>query len=219
MDFSRFIDLFLHLDKHLANVVDEYGIWIYALIFLIIFVETGLVVMPFLPGDSLLFVAGAIAAIGKMSLPVLMVSLSIAAILGDSVNYWIGRRFSDKVFSLEGSRWFNREAFDRAHAFYEKHGPITIIVARFMPFVRTFIPFVGGMAKMTYPRFMTYNVIGGLVWVISLTGLGYLIGNSPWVQEHFSLVALALIVVPSLPAVVELIRHGVLNRRKGEPRA
>ena len=166
MEFNL-IDLFLHLDKHLAAVVQAWGPWVYALLFAIIFVETGLVVMPFLPGDSLLFVAGAIAAVGGMSLPLLIILLIIAAILGDAVNYSVGRWFGPRVFAWENSRFFNRDAFDKTHAFYEKHGPITIVIGRFLPFIRTFAPFVAGVAHMSYPKFATYNVLGGVIWVLS----------------------------------------------------
>ena len=169
--------------------------------------------MPFLPGDSLLFVCGAIAAIGGLSLPVLIVLLIVAAVLGDAVNYAVGKHFGPKVWSWEQSRFFNRAAFDRTHAFYEKHGAITIIVARFLPFVRTFAPFVAGVAEMTYPKFALYNVVGGALWVGSLTVLGYFVGNLPWVKEHFSWVALALIVIPGMPAVIEVLRHTVFKRR------
>jgi membrane-associated protein len=212
MDFAQAIDIFLHLDKHLEVVVSQYGVWVYALLFAIIFIETGLVVMPFLPGDSLLFVCGALAAIGGLSLPVLMVLLIVAAVVGDAVNFAIGRAIGPKVWSWENSRFFNRKAFERTHAFYEQHGSITIIVARFLPFVRTFAPFVAGVADMTYSRFALYNVLGGVLWVTSLTGLGYLVGNLPWVKAHFSLVALALIVVPGLPAVWQVLKHTVFKR-------
>lgn len=217
MDFAALIDIFLHLDKHLATVVQQYGIWVYALLFAIIFVETGLVVMPFLPGDSLLFVAGAIAAVGGLSLPVLLVLLVVAAVLGDAVNYSIGRYLGPKVFAWENSRFFNRSAFDRTHAFYEKHGAVTIIVARFMPFIRTFAPFVAGVAELTYAKFAVYNVVGALLWVISLTTLGYLVGNTAWVQANFSWVTLAMIIIPGLPAVFEVLRHTVFKRREPAP--
>lgn len=213
MDIAQFVDIFLHLDKHLEAVVAQYGVWVYVILFAIIFVETGLVVMPFLPGDSLLFVCGAIAAIGGLSLPLLIVLLIVAAVLGDAVNYSVGHYFGPKVWGWEQSRFFNRAAFDRTHAFYEKHGAITIIVARFLPFVRTFAPFVAGVAAMTYPKFALYNVVGAVLWVGSLTVLGYLVGNLPWVKQHFSWVALALIVVPAMPAVVEVLRHTVFRRR------
>jgi membrane-associated protein len=201
LEFSSLIDLFLHLDKNLAIVANEWGVWIYVLLFAIIFVETGFVVMPFLPGDSLLFVAGALCAVGGMDLYVLMALLTTAAILGDALNYSIGRFVGNKVFSWEDSRWFNRKAFDQAHAFYEKYGPITIVLGRFMPFIRTFAPFVAGVAHMRYPIFAFYNVIGGILWVCSLTALGYWIGEHPWVKANFSLVALAMIIIPGLPAL------------------
>jgi membrane-associated protein len=212
MDLQNIIDLFLHLDKHLAIVTATWGVWIYALLFLIIFIETGLVAMPFLPGDSLLFIAGAIAAVGGMSLPVLMTLLSIAAIGGDALNYSIGRWTGNKVFAWESSRWFNKDAFNKTHAFYEKHGPITIVIGRFLPFIRTFTPFVAGVAQMRYPRFAFYNVIGGLIWVCGLTGIGFLVGNHPWVKTNFSLVALALIIIPSLPAVWVFLKHLLQSR-------
>ena len=213
MDIAQLIDIFLHLDKHLETVVSQYGVWVYALLFAIIFVETGVVVMPFLPGDSLLFVCGALAAVGGLSRPLLIALLITAAVLGDALNYSIGRHIGPRVWTFEQSRWFNRRAFERANAFYEKHGAITIIVARFLPFVRTFAPFVAGVAAMSYRKFALYNVVGGVIWVVSLTGLGYLIGNLPWVKAHFSWVALALIVVPALPAIIELARHTVFKRR------
>ncbi|MEY3950360.1 MAG: hypothetical protein RJB21_118 [Pseudomonadota bacterium] len=201
MDLSYLLDLFLHLDKHLVTVVDQWGALVYVLLFAIIFVETGLVVMPFLPGDSLLFVAGAIAAVGGMSLPVLLIILLVAAVAGDALNYSIGRWFGPKVFAWENSRWFNKEAFDKTHAFYEKHGPITIVVGRFLPFIRTFAPFIAGVAQMSYSRFATYNLVGGILWVGGLTTLGYLIGDHSWVKANFSVVALAMIIIPGLPAV------------------
>jgi membrane-associated protein len=201
LEFSTLIDLFLHLDKNLAIVANEWGVWIYVLLFAIIFVETGFVVMPFLPGDSLLFVAGALCAVGGMDLYVLMALLTTAAILGDDLNYSIGRFVGNKVFSWEDSRWFNRKAFDQAHAFYEKYGPITIVLGRFMPFIRTFAPFVAGVAHMRYPIFAFYNIVGGILWVCSLTALGYWIGEHPWVKANFSLVALAMIIIPGLPAL------------------
>ena len=201
MEFSTLIDLFLHLDKNLAIVANEWGVWIYVLLFAIIFVETGFVVMPFLPGDSLLFVAGALCAVGGMDLYVLMALITTAAILGDALNYSIGRFIGNKVFSWEDSRWFNRKAFDQAHAFYEKYGPITIVLGRFMPFIRTFAPFVAGVAHMRYPIFAFYNIVGGILWVCSLTALGYWIGEHPWVKANFSLVALAMIIIPGLPAL------------------
>ncbi len=200
MDFPNLIDLFLHLDKHLAAVVQAWGPWVYVLLFAIIFVETGLVVMPFLPGDSLLFVAGAIAAVGGMSLPILLLLLVIAAITGDALNYAIGRWLGPKVFQWENSRWFNKDAFNKTHDFYEEYGPITIVVGRFLPFIRTFAPFVAGVAQMSYSKFTAFNITGGILWVGSLTSLGYVIGEHPWVKTHFSVVALAMIIIPGLPA-------------------
>ena len=198
---ATLIDFILHVDAHLEAFVQAYGAWVYALLFLIIFVETGVVVMPFLPGDSLLFVVGALCGAGFMSLPLAMVLLVLAAILGDQLNYSIGRYFGPKVFQWEDSRFFNRKAFDRAHNFYERYGGITIILARFMPFVRTFVPFVAGVAEMTRSTFTFYNVIGALIWVVGLTGAGYLFGNLPWVQTHLSKIIWAMILVPGLIAM------------------
>ncbi len=202
MDLLQFLlDFILHVDKHLAEFVTAYGVWVYALLFLIVFVETGLVVMPFLPGDSLLFVVGALCGTGMMNLPLAMAVLLVAAILGDQCNYAIGRHFGPKVFQWEQSRFFNKRAFDAAHEFYEKHGGITIILARFMPFIRTFAPFVAGVAAMTRSRFTAYNVAGGAIWVIGLTLAGYLFGNIPFVQTHLSKIIWAMILVPGLIAL------------------
>ena len=202
MDIALFlIDFILHVDQHLAEFVRDYGMWIYALLFLIVFVETGLVVMPFLPGDSLLFMVGALAGTGVMSLPVAMAVLLVAAILGDQVNYTIGRTIGPMVFQWDNSRWFNRKAFDAAHSFYEKHGGITIILARFMPFVRTFAPFVAGVAQMNRATFTMFNVVGALIWVLGLTTVGYLFGNIPLVQQHLSKIIWALILIPGLIAI------------------
>lgn len=202
MEIASFlIDFILHVDVHLANFVQNYGTWVYALLFAIIFVETGLVVMPFLPGDSLLFVVGALCAAGAMNLPLVVVLLLIAAILGDQVNYQIGRYFGPKVFKWEHSRFFNRHAFNQAHAFYERHGGITIILARFMPFIRTFAPFVAGVAEMTRSRFTFYNVVGAVLWVVGITLAGYLFGNIPLVKEHLDKIIWALIIVPGLIAI------------------
>ncbi|MCL4184658.1 MAG: DedA family protein [Burkholderiaceae bacterium] len=213
MDFAQLLDIFLHLDRHLAAVVEQFGPWVYGILFAIIFVETGLVVMPFLPGDSLLFVAGAIAGVGGMDLPLLIVLLIAAAVLGDAVNYSVGSYFGPKVFGWEQSRFFNKAAFDRTHAFYERHGGITIIIARFLPFVRTFAPFVAGVAQMSYAKFALYNVVGAVLWVSSLSGIGYLFGNTDWVKAHFEWVTLAMIVIPGLPAVFEVLRHWLRSRR------
>jgi len=198
----QLVDFILHVDRYLEAFVTQYGAWVYALLFVIIFVETGLVVMPFLPGDSLLFIVGAMCGADLMSLPLVMGLLVAAAILGDQTNYTIGRYFGPKVFQWEDSRFFNRQAFDQAHAFYEKYGGITIILARFMPFIRTFVPFVAGVAEMTRQKFTTYNVVGGVIWVVGLTLAGYLFGNLPFVQTHLSKIIWALILVPGLVAIV-----------------
>ena len=199
MEIAAFlVDFILHVDRHLSDFVLAYGAWVYALLFLIIFVETGVVVMPFLPGDSLLFVVGALCGLGLMSLPLAMALLVVAAVLGDQVNYSIGRTIGPRVFAWPNSRWFNRAAFDRTHAFYEQYGGITIVLARFMPFLRTFAPFVAGVAQMTRRTFTAYNVGGALLWVCSLTLAGYLFGNLPWVQKNLSVIIWALIIVPGL---------------------
>lgn len=195
------IDFILHVDQHLQTFVQNHGVWVYALLFLIIFTETGVVVMPFLPGDSLLFVVGALCGAGLMNLPVAMGLLVVAAILGDQVNYSIGRYFGPKVFQWENSKLFNRNAFNQAHAFYEKYGGITVILARFMPFVRTFAPFVAGVAEMTRTKFTAYNVVGALLWVVGLVGAGYLFGNLPWVQTHLSQIIWAMILIPGVIAL------------------
>ena len=206
------LDFILHVDRHLADFVTAYGAWVYALLFLIIFVETGVVVMPFLPGDSLLFVVGALCGIGLMSLPLSMVLLTAAAILGDQTNYTIGRHVGPRVFGWQQSRWFNRNAFDRTHAFYERYGGITIVLARFAPFLRTFAPFVAGVAQMTRGKFTFYNITGGLLWVCSLTLAGYLFGNMPWVQANLSKIIWAMILVPGL-----LVLLGAWRARKSPP--
>jgi membrane-associated protein len=195
------IDFILHVDQHLQTFVQNYGAWVYALLFLIIFTETGVVVMPFLPGDSLLFVVGTLCGAGLMSLPLAMGLLVAAAVLGDQTNYSIGRYFGPKVFQWENSRLFNRNAFNQAHAFYEKYGGITIILARFMPFIRTFAPFVAGVAEMTRTKFTAYNVIGALIWVVGLTAAGYWFGNLPWVQANLSKIIWAMIFIPGLIAL------------------
>ena len=198
---SFLIDFILHVDRHLEAFVQAYGAWVYALLFLIIFVETGLVVMPFLPGDSLLFVVGALCGAGLMDIRLAMGLLVAAAILGDQVNYTIGRYFGPKVFQWENSRFFNRHAFDQAHQFYETYGGITIIIARFLPFLRTFAPFVAGVAEMTRSKFTAYNVVGALIWVVGLTAAGYWFGNLAWVQANLSKIIWAMILIPGLIAL------------------
>jgi membrane-associated protein len=206
------IDFILHVDVHLQTFVQTYGAWVYALLFLIVFTETGVVVMPFLPGDSLLFVVGALCAVGSMNLPLAMLLLTVAAILGDQVNYSIGRYFGPKVWQWEQSRFFNKRAFEQAHAFYEKYGGITIILARFMPFIRTFAPFVAGVAEMSRAKFSFFNVIGAVIWVVGLTLAGYLFGNLPWVKANLDKIIWALIIVPGLIALY----GGWKARRNGQ---
>ena len=196
------IDFVLHVDQHLEAFVQTYGMWVYALLFAIIFVETGVVVMPLLPGDSLLFVVGALCGAGLMSLPLSMGLLVVAAILGDQMNYSIGRALGPRVWGWENSRWFNKRAFEQAHGFYEKHGGITIIIARFMPFIRTFAPFVAGVAAMSRGKFTAYNVAGALLWVVGITLAGYLFGNIPFVKEHLDKIIWAMILIPGLIALV-----------------
>ena len=199
MDLIAFlIDFILHVDRHLFEFVQAYGTWVYALLFLIIFVETGIVVMPFLPGDSLLFVVGALCGAGLMNFPLTLALLAAAAILGDQCNYSIGRFFGSRVFRWEQSRWFNRRAFEQAHAFYETYGGITIVLARFLPFLRTFVPFVAGVAEMTRSKFTLFNVAGGTLWVASLVSAGYLFGNLPWVKENLDKIIWGAILIPGL---------------------
>ncbi|MBC7467991.1 MAG: VTT domain-containing protein [Ramlibacter sp.] len=195
---ATLIDFVLHVDRHLQLFVTNYGAWVYALLFAIIFVETGVVVMPFLPGDSLLFVVGAMCGLGLMSLPLSIGLLIAAAVLGNQTNYAIGRYFGPKVFRWENSRFFNKAAFDQSHAFYERHGGITIVAARFMPFLRTFAPFVAGVARMTRSKFTLYDVTGGTLWVGGIVTAGYLFGGIPWVKQHLDKIIWAMILVPGL---------------------
>ena len=192
------LDFVLHIDRHLESFVASYGLWVYALLFLVIFVETGLVVMPFLPGDSLLFVVGAMCGVGLLSFPLSVLVLGVAAIAGNQSNYTVGRIVGDRVFQWEHSRWFNRRAFDQAHAFYEKYGGITIVLARFMPFARTFAPFVAGVAKMTRAKFTLYDVSGGLLWVVSVTAAGYFFGSIPFVKHNLDKIIWSMILIPGL---------------------
>lgn len=204
-----FVDLFLHLDEHLSTVISNYGLWTYLLLFLIIFMETGFVVTPFLPGDSLLFAAGtfASAALGApLNIWVLLLLLCIAAVAGDTVNYWIGHYIGPKAFSGD-IRFLKKEYLDRTHAFYEKHGGKTIVLARFVPIIRTFAPFVAGVGKMSYLHFITYNIVGGVTWVVLFTLFGYFFGNAPFVKDNFSLVVIAIIAISVLPAVFEVIKE------------
>ncbi len=192
------IDFVLHVDKYLETFVQGYGGWVYALLFLVIFVETGVVVMPFLPGDSLLFVVGAMCGVGLMSYPVSVGLLFAAAVLGNQSNFHIGRYFGPKVFQWEDTRYFNKKAFEQAHAFYERYGGVTIVAARFMPFLRTFAPFVAGVAQMTRSRFVLYDVVGGALWVGGIVTVGYFFGDLPWVKTHLDKIIWAMILIPGL---------------------
>jgi len=195
---TALLDFVLHVDKHLELFVATYGLWVYALLFLIIFVETGVVVMPFLPGDSLLFVVGALCGVGLMNYPLAVGLLFAAAVLGNQSNYTVGRAIGPKVFQWENSRWFNKAAFDQAHAFYERYGGVTIVAARFMPFLRTFAPFVAGVAQMTRAKFTFFDVVGGALWVGGIVTVGYFFGNIPWVKLHLDKIIWAMIFVPGL---------------------
>ena len=198
---TALLDLILHVDKHLSAFVAQYGTLVYVLLFVIVFTETGVVVMPFLPGDSLLFITGALCGVGLMSLPLAIGVLLAAAILGDQCNYSIGRYFGPKVFQWEDSKFFNKKAFEKAHNFYETYGGVTIILARFMPFIRTFVPFVAGVAEMSRGKFSMYNVVGAVIWVVGLCLAGYFFGNLPWVQANLSKIIWGLILVPGLIAL------------------
>lgn len=196
------VDLVLHVDQHLATFVAAHGTWVYALLFLIVFVETGVVVMPFLPGDSLLFVVGTMSGTGLLSFPLAVGLLFAAAVLGDQVNFTIGSALGPKVFQWGDSRFFNKRAFDQAHAFYERYGGVTIILARFMPFIRTFAPFVAGVAAMSRPRFTLFNLVGAALWVGGITTAGYLFGNVPWVQHNLEKIIWAMILIPGIVILV-----------------
>ncbi len=206
------IDFVLHVDRHLADFVAAYGAWIYALLFLIIFVETGVVVMPFLPGDSLLFVVGAMCGAGLMDLGLTMGLLTLAAVAGNQCNYALGRHFGPRVFQWEQSRIFNKQAFMKAHDFYEKYGGITLVAARFMPFVRTFAPFVAGVAQMSRRKFTLYDVSGGALWVCGITLIGYAFGNVPWIKENLDKIIWAMILIPGVLVLLGGLR-GRLKRR------
>ena len=214
---TNLIELFLHIDEYLAEIISQYGVWTYALLFVIIFMETGLVVTPFLPGDSLLFAAGSFAALGVLSPWMLVIILSIAAILGDTVNYWIGHYIGPKAFS-GNVRFLKKEYLDKTHAFYEKHGGKTIILARFVPIVRTFAPFVAGVGAMTYRKFILYNIIGGILWVNIFVWLGYFFGNLPFVKKNFEIAILAIIFISVLPMIYEFVK-AKLEARKAKAQA
>jgi len=211
--FPDLLEIILHLDRHLLDLCTQYGAWVYAILFVIVFCETGLVVTPFLPGDSLLFAVGSLAAINALDLTLSIVLLITAAILGDTVNYWIGDYVGPKVFHQENSRFLNKEYLVRTHRFYEKHGGKTIIIARFLPIIRTFAPFVAGIGSMTYKRFLMFNVVGGALWVLLFVPAGYFFGSVPFVKNNFSLVILALVLIPGIPSVVEVVRMQVKRRK------
>lgn len=212
------IDIILHMDKYLGQIIQEYGTWTYLLLFIIIFMETGFVITPFLPGDSLLFAAGTFAGLGYLNIGILFVLLAAAAILGDTVNYWIGHAIGPRAFS-GNIRFLKKKHLDRTHAFFEKHGGKTIIIARFIPIIRTFAPFVAGVGAMSYGRFISYNIIGGVLWVALFTLGGYFFGNLPFVQDNFTFVILAIIIISVLPAIIEFIRERRKSQEKSQPPA
>ena len=203
----KFVDLVLHMDKHLPQIINDFGIWTYLILFLVIFCETGLVVTPFLPGDSLIFLLGALAKAGDLNFPAIFAVLMLAAILGDSCNYEIGKFFGAKLFKNENSKIFKKEYLDKTHEFYEKYGGKTIIIARFVPIIRTFAPFVAGMGSMNYSKFISYNVFGGIGWVAIFSFGGFFFGGIPWVQNNFFIVAIVIILISLMPAVITLIKN------------
>ena len=213
----KFFDILLHLDKYINVVIQDYGQWTYLILFLIVFCETGLVVTPFLPGDSLLFVAGAFAALGSLNLVWVLVLLSVAAVLGDTINYWVGNYIGPKVFQMQNSRIFKKEYLDRTHQFYEKYGPITIVIGRFVPIIRTFAPFLAGVGSMTYGKFLIYNVVGGLLWIFSFTLGGYFFGNLPFVKKNFTFVIFAIIIISVMPTVIEYFRQRKAAKKEVKP--
>ena len=206
---KKLVDFIIHIDRHLAEIIASYGLWTYGVLFLIIFAETGLVVMPLLPGDSLLFAAGAFCTKPETGLNVHLMAglLFVAAFLGDTLNYWVGRKIGPAVFKREDSVWLRKKHLDKAHAFFEKYGGRAVILARFVPIVRTFVPFIAGVGSMTYPRFMAYNLIGGFVWIYFFVYAGFFFGNQPFVQKNFTLVILDIIILSVVPIVVEFIRE------------
>ncbi len=219
MEFiAKVVDFVLHLDTHLSGLIQTYGFWTYLILFVVIFCETGLVVTPFLPGDSLIFAAGAFAASGSLQIGWLFLILAAAAILGDTVNYWIGKIIGPKVFTKEKSRIFRKEYLDRTHRFYEKYGAETIILARFVPIIRTFAPFVAGIGRMSYGKFLSYNVVGGVAWTALFSFGGYFFGNIPFVKKNFTLVIIAIILISLVPILWEFLRHQK-QKRKSDKRA
>lgn len=210
-----FWDLLVHLDQHLAALLQQYGTWVYLILFAIVFCETGLVVTPFLPGDSLLFVSGTLWATSGLEVELLAATLVCAALCGDNVNYWVGRYIGPRVFRWEHSRWFNRHALDRTHEFYERHGGKTLVIARFVPLVRTFAPFVAGVGSMSYARFLAYSVAAALLWVLLLVYAGYFFGNVPWVRSNLTLVIFGIIALSLAPIAVGYVRHRAQGARTG----
>jgi membrane-associated protein len=211
---STFIYSLLALDDSVATLAAQYGNWIYAILFLVIFAETGLVVFPFLPGDSILFIAGTVVATADLNVHVLVVALSAAAIIGDSVNYAVGHYIGPKVYHRPDSRWFRKKHLERTQAFYDRYGGVTIIIARFVPIIRTFAPFLAGVAEMSYHRFLAYNVIGGVAWITSLTYAGYLFGNIPWVKHNLTYIVVGIVIVSLVPAIVTYLRERRSRSRK-----
>ena len=210
---TSLLDFILHVDQHLQVFVQSYGAWVYALLFLLIFVETGVVVMPFLPGDSLLFVVGAMCGAGLLNVAVAVPVLLVAAVLGDQCNYSLGRWLGPRAFQWEQSRWFNKEAFQKAHAFYETYGGFTIVAARFMPFLRTFVPFVAGVALMTRTRFSLFNIAGALLWVLGICAAGYFLGSIPWVKVHLDKIIWSLILIPGLVILAGALKSRLQKQR------
>jgi len=203
---AQFIDILLHLDQHLTLLINQYGVWVYAILFTIIFCETGLVVTPFLPGDSLLFVVGALAATGALDVQMVILLLMAAAFLGDNTNYWIGRFIGPRVFTQE-SRWLNRRYLEKTEAFYEKHGGKTVLFARFLPIIRTFAPFVAGIGHMVYRRFVLFSILGAIVWINSLVFLGYFFGNIPIIKNNLTVAILGIIVLSLMPGIIHFVRE------------
>jgi len=209
---NQLIDFVLHIDKHLGELIIQYGIWSYLILFVIIFAETGFVFTPFLPGDSLLFAAGTFAAIGSFNITLLIIVLALAAIAGDTVNYWIGNYIGPKIFKKDKIRFLKKEHLQRTHEFYERHGGKTIIIARFIPIIRTFAPFVAGIGSMTYLRFISYNIFGGILWVLLFVFTGFYFGNLPFVKSNFSFVIMAIVIISVLPGVYEFIRQKYFSK-------
>jgi membrane-associated protein len=214
-EIKTLLDFILHIDRHIGSLIGAYGHWTYLILFVIVFMETGLVVTPFLPGDSLLFAAGTFCALGALDLNKIILLLSFAAILGDTVNYWVGAIVGPKVFKREDVRFLNRKHLERTHQFYEKYGGKTIVIARFVPIVRTFAPFVAGIGKMTYGRFLFYNVSGGILWVTVFASAGYYFGNIPFVKSNFSFVIIAIVIMSIMPGIVEFLRVRRFEKEKG----